>query len=150
MSGWERPYNKYFLTISVQNTSFHLICVSWIELLHVGVVILCFTTMLLFLQNKKYVFTEPGCFSAGQEDNQESRPKLSNQEWSCYGDGWVDDHVLDHLHVPLHLGYVRGILFPFYCPVCQTTRWFQSYFRWFQGGLLLAPAKHPRGTSLVQ
>ena len=92
------------------------------------------------------IFLEFGCFPPWPQNNKEKRSKLSNQEWSCHSNGWLDVNTVDYLHIPLYLGHFWSIFITVNCPVSQATWRLPCHLWWFPWGLLLAPSKHTRGT----
>lgn len=92
------------------------------------------------------IFLEFGCFPSWPQNNKEKWSKLSNQEWSCHSNGWLDVNTVDYLHIPLYLGHFWSIFLAINCPVSQATWRLPCHLRWFPWGLLLAPTKHSRGT----
>ena len=58
----------------------------------------------------------------------------------------ADYHRLPHhVHLPLYLGHIRGLLQSFHCALC-TRRWWQSHHLWwFPRVLLLAATQHTGG-----
>ena len=61
------------------------------------------------------------------------------------GCSFPNDCIPDHVHLPLHLGDLWGLLQSFHCSVCKRRWRRQDYFWRLQGGLLLAETQHSWG-----